>query len=177
VRSAGLYCRGDYVSELTHVDLFSGEKMMNKKCSKCRLIKPIEDFYKDKRAMDGRSSQCKKCKDKMTAKWRSTHLSNRAEYHKNYRELKRDRLNETARRHHYLRRYGMTKEEALALTKLAGGKCQICGDRFSKENPAHIDHDHNTGIVRGVLCRCCNSGLGLFKDSPDVLKLAVEYLK
>jgi len=151
--------------------------MMNKKCSKCHLIKPIKDFYKDKRAKDGKSCQCKKCKDKATATWRDTHRSDRSEYQKKYRELNRDKLNETAKKHHYLRRYGITKEKAAVLIEKAENKCQICGDGFSKENPAHIDHDHNTGIVRGVLCRCCNSGLGLFKDNPDILKLALEYLK
>ncbi len=40
----------------------------------------------------------------------------------------------------------------------------------------HIDHDHSTGKVRGLLCSCCNTGIGMFKDNPDVLDRAAFYL-
>lgn len=54
-----------------------------------------------------------------------------------------------------------------------GGMCAIC-----RERPAeHVDHDHETGEVRGVLCFTCNVGLGNFRDRPDLLDKAVHYLE
>lgn len=51
--------------------------------------------------------------------------------------------------------------------------CAICG---STEKP-HIDHDHETGVVRGTLCRTCNIGLGMFKDNPELMRQAAQYLE
>jgi Recombination endonuclease VII len=51
-------------------------------------------------------------------------------------------------------------------------ECAICG---SEEN-LHIDHDHNTGKIRALLCRSCNIGLGHFKDEPSLLVRGVDYL-
>lgn len=53
------------------------------------------------------------------------------------------------------------------------GKCKICGS----EEKLQIDHDHETGSIRGLLCGRCNRGLGLFRDSVDYLEGAVRYLK
>lgn len=62
------------------------------------------------------------------------------------------------------------------------GKCQICqGDGFlmreDHQAKLMVDHCHTTGRVRGLLCHNCNRALGLFKDSPEALSRALEYLK
>lgn len=57
-----------------------------------------------------------------------------------------------------------------------GGRCAICSAQ-KDPNGLVIDHNHKTGKVRGLLCPGCNTGLGLFKDSPDVLELAMQYLE
>ena len=54
------------------------------------------------------------------------------------------------------------------------GNCEICGRTHDK---MHVDHDHVTGGFRGILCSRCNTGLGLFLDSTDMLEKAVAYLK
>lgn len=54
-----------------------------------------------------------------------------------------------------------------------GGTCAIC----VSATPTHLDHDHETGRIRGVLCIPCNNGLGLFRDNPAALRRAAEYLK
>ncbi len=77
---------------------------------------------------------------------------------------------------YYLRRYGITKDEAAGL-KAAG--CDICGRTEVSgrwENNLHIDHDHETGKIRGVLCHGCNVSLGHFNDDPELLAKAIAYL-
>lgn len=57
-----------------------------------------------------------------------------------------------------------------------GGICAICGtDEFP--NTPVVDHDHVTNEIRGILCRNCNWGLGQFKDDPDLMLAAAEYIK
>ena len=70
----------------------------------------------------------------------------------------------------HLKRYGLTTEQ---INKLKEKGCEMCG---ATEN-IHIDHNHKTQEVRGVLCTNCNRGLGHFKDSPELLRKAAEYLE
>lgn len=67
------------------------------------------------------------------------------------------------------RRYGLTRKQYSVLMRVK--KCQIC----RAPEDLHIDHDHGTGKVRGLLCRECNLGLGKFKDDPNLLRAAVRY--
>lgn len=62
--------------------------------------------------------------------------------------------------------------EALAELKNATSECVICGS----EETLVVDHDHNTGLVRGMLCNRCNLGLGHFRDDPLLLEFAAQYL-
>jgi hypothetical protein len=55
------------------------------------------------------------------------------------------------------------------------GKCGVCREMFTVT--PHADHDHQTGLFRGLLCQACNRGLGLFKDQPVRLRLAAEYIE
>ena len=57
--------------------------------------------------------------------------------------------------------------------------CQICGIEFGEDkiNKPHIDHSHETGVTRGLLCTRCNIGIGQFEDDPNMLRLAAEYLE
>lgn len=58
-----------------------------------------------------------------------------------------------------------------------GNSCALCKLPFTSENKPHIDHCHSEGHVRGLLCRNCNFGLGMFKDSPEALINAATYIK
>lgn len=74
-------------------------------------------------------------------------------------------------------RYGISLDEYRELFRLQGSRCKICNvhqDNLSKK--LHVDHDHKTREVRGLLCRDCNNGLGHFKDQPNRLIEAVRYL-
>lgn len=72
--------------------------------------------------------------------------------------------------------YGITESELQRHLNRAGGHCEICDDVLPSPTDAQVDHNHLTGEVRGVLCRKCNHGLGVFGDDPDRLLAASEYL-
>jgi hypothetical protein len=74
-----------------------------------------------------------------------------------------------------IREHNMTADEHDALLESQNGVCAICGGEMI---PApHIDHSHSTGQVRGLLCKCCNWGLGHFRDDPNLLRKAAIYIE
>lgn len=95
------------------------------------------------------------------------------EWNRTHKQYKR----ETNRQH----LYGITQEEFDALLKAQDGRCAICrskspGMRKGKELDWHVDHDHITNIIRGLLCCDCNLGIAKFHDNPVFCMLAANYL-
>ena len=121
----------------------------------------------------------------LNAEWyRKNHakaLATRAVYREEHREecrqlirawyqSNKQRVLDSAR----LQRTGCTPGQYLALFQQQGGRCAICGKSSTRQ--LHADHCHTTKVVRGLLCGSCNTALGLFGDSPEVLRAAVRYL-
>jgi hypothetical protein len=77
----------------------------------------------------------------------------------------------------HLKRFGITLVDEQRMFEQQGGACAICRVQFEKSKARHVDHDHKTGRVRGLLCVRCNLGLGFFKDDPDRMSAAIEYLR
>lgn len=80
------------------------------------------------------------------------------------------------------KKYGLTLEDQERMLREQNYKCAICGQEIflqgsSQKLIAHVDHDHKTGKVRGLLCKECNIGLGKFMDNTEYLLRAVSYLK
>lgn len=104
-------------------------------------------------------------------------LKYRRDHYKANTALYKDRATKRNR----LVKYGLTEEAFQALVQIQNGRCGIC--RLPPEEAGitkttlHVDHDHATGRVRGLLCNNCNTGLGLFRDSIDRLQSACNYLK
>ena len=71
-------------------------------------------------------------------------------------------------------KYGLSKEDYYSLFETQQNKCAICGDSFDKTK-AFVDHDHQSGKVRGLLCTRCNTLLGMTKDNVEILKSAIKY--
>lgn len=92
-----------------------------------------------------------------------------------------ERFERLLRRQHKRRcaQYGLTVDGHAALLSVQGGGCAICGevDGDSLGRGLSIDHCHETGTVRGLLCANCNNGLGRFKDNPTLLSRASSYLQ
>ena len=160
-----------------------------KRCSGCKTEKPLTAFTLDKSRKDGKGRLCRPCATKRSTQWVKDHpevrrVWSRAYYRKNCEKIKAavkahrnkhpDRTRDT-----YLRwQYGISLAEYNAMWKAQSGECAICKTPQGRgRNGFHVDHDHVTGKVRGLLCRDCNYILGNAKDSPQLLQRAIEYLQ
>ncbi|MCY7366511.1 MAG: endonuclease VII domain-containing protein [Frankiaceae bacterium] len=123
-------------------------------CPGCKQELVREAFGSNRSSSDGLTAYCKPCHN---AKSKETYT----------------RLYGSTREYHLRRRYGITGDEFRALVEAQGGVCALCQERKAQ----HVDHDHLTGSVRGVLCSCCNQGLGNFRDRADVMRKAIDYLE
>ena len=138
-----------------------------KTCKNCLVEKPLEEFYTHKRTRDGKGSWCKKCLINKTAEKRKD-------------PIQKELWKEYGRRSMLKKRYGITADKYDEMVALQSNSCAICGStdvggRGGSSRLA-VDHDHTTGKVRGLLCANCNNGLGRFKDNPDFLQKAIDYL-
>ncbi len=108
------------------------------------------------------------------AEWIAAHPEEEKAYQARYREGNRVALHAKKR----ARKYGLSHEEQAALLASQCGGCAICATPIGLEvgGGAHLDHDHDTGMARGFLCRNCNTILGMAKDSPSRLRAAAVYL-
>lgn len=85
---------------------------------------------------------------------------------------------ECNRSKHLENTYGITLLEYEKLWFMQSERCAICKtEKVGKHGTAAVDHDHETGEVRGLLCSRCNTGLGQFKDNITYLKNAIDYLE
>lgn len=69
------------------------------------------------------------------------------------------------------------KQEFQKMLFMQDYECAICHNEFEYQEQIKVDHDHETGAVRGLLCSLCNTGLGQFRDRLDLLEAAVAYLR
>lgn len=96
--------------------------------------------------------------------------------HQEYRNQHKQDEKQLAVFHQKKHKYGLDKEEYLNLFQIQNNSCAICGVSFDNVR-ACVDHSHENGNVRGLLCDNCNRGLGAFKDNVELLKNAINYIK
>ena len=76
------------------------------------------------------------------------------------------------------KKFGITIDDYNKMLESQNGVCAIClSNKSGGTGVFHVDHDHITGKIRGLLCQRCNTGLGLLYDSEDILLKAITYLR
>ena len=125
-----------------------------KRCPDCGVLKPLDLFPRNRTRRDGRQAYCKEC-------W-------------NVRIRRHKQIRYGGERSFLLsRRYGISAAEADEFLRQQAGLCAICRAKPAK----HVDHCHESGIVRGLLCFGCNRGLGKAQDDPELLRRGLSYLE
>jgi hypothetical protein len=115
-------------------------------------------------------------------KWKQDNPDKVSESCKKYRNKEKEYWDTRQAEYYMKTKYGMTMDDYHRMLKEQGDKCDICGisvEDYKKKSRIrfHIDHCHTTGLVRGILCGPCNTGLGSFKDSTTSLSNSITYLK
>lgn len=135
-----------------------------KYCNKCGQTKHVEEFgFRSGRFSHLYRSYCKKCETRICSKYVSRHRDKQKEY--NRKQL--------------MRRRGFTIEQYNKALFEQKGKCAICGlewEGYKNRKNLYIDHCHETGYFRGLLCDTCNRAIGLLHDNPIILIAAAEYI-
>ena len=133
--------------------------MFTKKCTNCGEEKPTSEFGPRKEAKDGLRYHCNTCRASIARDWRVRNP-------KKAREVS-------------WRQQGIPVSfgEYEAMLESQGGVCAVCEGIVLDGRTLHVDHDHVTGRVRGILCARHNHGIGLFNDNAALLRKAADYLE
>lgn len=135
-------------------------------CGRCKQFKSLDSFAKHSGKWDGLQERCSECRH---LQWQ--------EQGKKTRKSKPIEEKRAIHRRAVIRSYGMDVADFETMLKNQDYKCEICGSsNWGKPNPC-IDHDHSTGLVRGLLCNRCNRTLGFVEDSVELLESMKKYLK
>ena len=124
-----------------------------KYCPRCEQTLPITAFGRNRASADGATSYCRPC-------------------HNAVSKANRERKHGSTREYHLRQRYGIGQAEVDAMLAEQGGLCAAC----RTDEPKHVDHDHETGRVRGMLCFLCNQALGNVRDEVKRLRGLIRYL-
>ncbi len=163
---------------------------ISKTCRICGDTKPLGKFYRMAGMRDGHRNECKACNlaakrrryaddpakyIAMVKRWQQANPERVNAYHrKNNARPERKRA---LRDQYYRRTFGISADEFDELLEQQGGGCAICGKRPKRVASLHLDHCHDSGDIRGILCLSCNQAIGKFRDDPDLLERAARYLR
>lgn len=145
-----------------------GEKI--KICSKCKQNKFISEFHKQNDRKSGRRSACKKCCDN----YRKKNQDKYNKYVKDWNRRNPDKIKNTK----LIRGFGITLEQYNGIFAEQRGCCVICGKHQSElKKSLAVDHDHESGVIRQLLCNHCNLILGLVQDNISLLEEFIKYVQ
>ena len=178
--------------------------METKKCTTCKVEQPLSAYRKDNSRYNGIHPTCNTCNKEIQSRWYAKNRElgkqrSSERYHKNkdlinakrrqaratnpelVRAKARESYDPIASKVASWKRAGikdMTYDRYLTMLEDQNHCCSLCGlgkDLFKRQ--LSVDHDHETGEVRGLLCDACNGGIGRLKDSVIMLKKAIAYLE
>jgi hypothetical protein len=155
-------------------------------CKKCGESKPLSEYYRATGMKDGHRSECKDCHKAKQQIWYQANREHSIAQVKRWQQENKEHLHAYRREYRqrrkaeerdaYLRRtFGISQADYETLLAKQGGGCAICG-KPPGNTALHVDHDHETGKVRGLLCVGCNNALGQFHDDPHLLHRAIDYV-
>lgn len=171
-------------------------------CTRCGESKPLTDFYQHPKMRDGRYNQCIVCRREYIDGWNRANRDWIRERERARRETpeykaRKNELNQRAQANRRKRMgdaeykaahnrkamvgrlkatHGLTVEDIEKLLAEQGHACAICRAPMTLTGNRNVDHDHETGRIRGLLCGRCNTGLGNFRDQPALIESAMAYL-
>ena len=145
-------------------------------CCSCHKEKDTSCFYKNSGRRGGKfgyDRNCKECRSAITKKF--------------HKKLGREEYSRRFKTAHLRINYGITLDQYNEMLKKQNGVCCICKGAETYSCPQtkfkgirntgfSVDHNHTTGIIRGLLCRKCNSAIGYFKEDPLIMERAIKYL-
>jgi hypothetical protein len=134
-----------------------------KKCIACGIEKDLSLFHKAGFESDGRQKYRSRCSDCIKPVTKNRYHSNK------------EHLRKTVRNHQLKAMYGITADDYEKMKEEQRDKCFLCGGKDKKR--LSVDHCHDTGRVRKLLCSSCNFALGLFRDNPELLRKAADYVE
>lgn len=165
-------------------------------CTKCKETKSEDKFSSDKLKRNGYCSQCRECKNIYSkqygednkilrlAKAKKRYAANPEINKKKSSDWKNTKRKDPiawkayVKNHELYNTFGITLDQYNQMFDNQNGCCQICSEHQIKFKRAlSVDHNHDTGEVRGLLCSRCNTGIGQLRDSIELLEKAIVYLK
>lgn len=141
-------------------------------CPRCESIKPLDEFGANKSQYDGKQGMCKKCAVAAVTASRHKDPTSHRRSSKAWREANPERHADLGAKW----RYGVTYGTYARMLADQNGGCAMCGAPPPEGRRLAIDHCHDTGVVRGLLCSPCNTGIGQLKHDPELLLKCAAYL-
>lgn len=145
-----------------------------KRCSLCKISKPLSEFTRDKSTKTGLDYSCKICKKRTAVEYRKNHPDRLGAYNKKWVLSNPDKRKNSQ----LMAAYGLSLFEYRRMYDVQEGRCQIClihADTLVRG--LVVDHAHINNKIRGLLCDNCNKALGLIRDLPLIARNMAEYLE
>lgn len=141
-------------------------------CTTCGVSKRLAEFPKNSKCSEGRTRVCKLCTNSKSREWLSEVGKNDPEFlQRRFESQEKEKA----------RKYKITVEDLRNMREQAKGLCSVCNLPPTLNGKSsmslHIDHCHETGRVRGLLCARCNLTLGRAEDDPELLRKLASYLE
>lgn len=164
-----------------------------KKCTNCKQEKKSAEFNVDKSTKDGRTCWCRLCwksfnktyrfknRDKMNKNRKEWGINNRPKVNANVRKYRTKHIayDKQRKESYWLKwKYGITVDQKSKMIFDQNGRCGCCGELFENEaKKIAVDHCHDTGTIRKILCNKCNFAIGLIDESVEKAQKILEYIK
>ena len=153
------------------------------KCNRCKKEKDSKEFITSKGKPSTRCIKCREDRNRQATKFYHDWHDEKIEQGRKYYHENRERYKFIRRRAALKRKYNITPEDYDLMIKNQKGKCGICGiilkehnqKGWGGKNAPCVDHSHETGKVRGILCRGCNLALSMIENKTFLLQ-ANQYL-